>query len=281
MPELPEVETVRAGLAPHVLGRRIDTAAVFHPRASRNQLGGPEEFIARVTGRRITAVDRRGKFLWLLLDDEQTLLAHLGMSGQLRVGQSPKTHRRATLSLDDGTELHFIDQRTFGYLRVCESEADPDNPGRRFPVVIKHIAADLLEVAAAGKLPDLAWTLRTKPSEVKRVLLNQNVVSGIGNIYADEMLWLAQIHPRRTADSLTQPEAERLLAAGVEILEAALAAGGTSFDAMYVNVAGERGYFDRNLHAYGQEICSRCGAQITPEKFMNRRSFFCVTCQTM
>ncbi|WP_018023763.1 bifunctional DNA-formamidopyrimidine glycosylase/DNA-(apurinic or apyrimidinic site) lyase [Corynebacterium ulceribovis] len=285
MPELPEVETVRAGLRPHVVGRRVTAAEVFHPRTSRNQLGGAAELVGRLVGRTIVEVQRRGKFLWLELDDDQSTVVHLGMSGQLRIGESPTVHRRATITLDDGTDIHFLDQRTFGYIRVCDSEPDPFssivNAGRPLPSVIKHIAPDLLEVMAADALPQLAGTLRTKKSEIKRVLLNQNVVSGIGNIYADEMLWRAQLHPRRAADGLSQAEAEQLLAAGADVLKESLAAGGTSFDALYVNVNGESGYFGRALHAYGQKFCSRCGGEITAEKFMNRRSFYCAACQPL
>ena len=277
MPELPEVETIRLGLDPHVRGRRITGARVLRDRAVRRQPGGEAEFADRLVGRTITGTGRRGKFLWLSLDDESTLLIHLGMSGQLIIpgpDTPPSPHVRAVVELD-GRTLQFRDQRTFGWVWACDADADGD------PVPAAHIARDLMDPLVDPVA--LAHVIRRRSSGIKRVLLNQEVVSGIGNIYADEMLWAARVHGETPADEVSVRTLAKLLRAGREVMGRAIEVGGTSFDALYVNVNGESGYFARDLEAYGREgePCGRCGAPIVRATFMNRSSFFCPRCQRL
>ncbi|TVZ06455.1 bifunctional DNA-formamidopyrimidine glycosylase/DNA-(apurinic or apyrimidinic site) lyase [Trebonia kvetii] len=285
MPELPEVETVRAGLERHVVGRTVATAAVLNPRAVRRDLAGPEGFAAAMVGRTFLRAERRGKYLWFALDDSEALLAHLGMSGQLLVGDperplSPHVRARFTFA-DGGPDLRFTDQRTFGHLMLSEMTADefPGKEERLVPAPIAHIAPDPLEEAFDQKA--FGARLTRKKTEIKRALLDQSLISGIGNIYADEALWRARLHWARPTQTLKRAEVSRLLDAVREVLGEALVAGGTSFDALYVNVNGESGYFDRSLNAYGREgePCPRCGTPIRRDAFMNRSSYSCPRCQ--
>ncbi|ROO58654.1 DNA-(apurinic or apyrimidinic site) lyase [Micromonospora sp. Llam0] len=276
MPELPEVETVRQGLAGWVIGRRLDTVQVHHPRAIRRHLPGPVHFAAVLAGRRILDVRRRGKYLWLPLDSGDAIVGHLGMSGQLLLqpANTPdETHLRVRFRFAEGDpELRFVDQRTFGGLAVSAG-------GAELPAEIAHIARDPLD-------PDFSDTafvaaVRRRRTEIKRVLLDQSLISGIGNIYADEALWRAGLHGTRPTDRLPPATVTRLLAHVRDVLRAAVTEGGTSFDALYVNVNGQSGYFDRSLNVYGREDqpCARCGALIRRESFMNRSSFSCPRCQ--
>jgi formamidopyrimidine-DNA glycosylase len=278
VPELPEVEVVRAGLERHVLGARVARVDVLHPRPVRRDVGGPAGFAAALTGRQIVAARRRGKYLWLPLDNGDALLAHLGMSGQLLV-QPPaapdERHLRVRLALegaDEGRELRFVDQRMFGGLSISPG-------GAELPPEIAHIARDPLDPA----FDDDAFVrrVRSRASGIKRQLLDQNLVSGVGNIYADEALWRARLHGERPGERLTGPQVRGLLDHAREVMSDALGQGGTSFDALYVNVNGESGYFDRSLHAYGREgePCERCGTPIRRVAFMNRSSYFCPVCQ--
>jgi formamidopyrimidine-DNA glycosylase len=286
MPELPEVETVRAGLERHVVGRTVADVQVLHPRVVRRDLAGPAGFAAALAGRTVKRAERRGKYLWLALDDEEALLAHLGMSGQLLVGDpdrplSPHVRARFTFT-DGGPDLRFTDQRTFGHLMLVPfAHGDLDGPGetRGLPVPIAHIAPDPME--AAFDDGDFAARLTRRHTGVKRALLDQSLISGVGNIYADEALWRARLHWARPTETLKRGEVSRLLEAVSEVLSEALRAGGTSFDALYVNVNGESGYFDRSLQAYGREgePCSRCGTPIRRDAFMNRSSYSCPHCQ--
>jgi formamidopyrimidine-DNA glycosylase len=276
VPELPEVETVRAGLDRWAVGRTITALEVFGPRTLRRHVAGADDFVARVTGRTITAARRRGKYLWLPLDDSAAIIAHLGMSGQfLAVGPdvARQPHLRARFRFRDGPpELRFVDQRTFGGLALDDSGEDP-------PAPLAHIARDPLDPAFDRAA--FAAALRRRRTGVKRALLDQTLVSGVGNIYADEALWRARMHYARATETLTRADVERLLDAVVDILQAAIAAGGTSFDALYVAVNGESGWFDRALEVYGREgePCARCGAAIRREPFMNRSSYRCPRCQ--
>lgn len=276
MPELPEVEIVRRGLEQFVVGRRIETVEVLHPRAVRRHEAGPADFAARLAGRTIDGARRRGKYLWLPIGDD-ALVAHLGMSGQLLVGPhdaplSPHVRVRFTFT-DGGDDLRFTDQRTFGHLLVS---AD----GARLPSVIAHIAPDPLEDSF-----DLGWftaRLRTKRTGIKRALLDQSLISGVGNIYADEALWRVRMHWARAADRLRRSEVASLVDAVVEVFTEALKDGGTTFDSLYVNVNGESGYFERSLNVYGLagEPCRRCdGGLIRRDAFMNRSSYSCPVCQ--
>lgn len=278
MPELPEVEVVRAGLARHILGARVRAVQVLHPRPVRRDPRGPSGFAEALTGRRILQACRRGKYLWLPLDNGDALLAHLGMSGQLLVQppQSPdERHLRVRLELEgaaEGRELRFVDQRMFGGLLVSAG-------GAELPGEIAHIARDPLD----PEFDEAAFVrrVRSRASGIKRLLLDQSLISGVGNIYADEALWRASLHGERPGDRLSAGQVRALLEHARAVMGDALAQGGTSFDALYVNVNGESGYFDRSLHAYGREgePCHRCGTPIRRAAFMNRSSYFCPRCQ--
>ena len=278
MPELPEVEVVRRGLQAHVVGRTITAVRVHHPRAVRRHEAGPADLTARLLDARITGTDRRGKYLWLLLDEgDCALLVHLGMSGQMLLGTVPNAgHLRIAAILDDGTTLSFVDQRTFGGWLLAEMVTVD---GSVVPAPVAHLARDPLD--PRFDIDSVVNVLRRKHSEIKRQLLDQTVVSGIGNIYADEALWRAKVNGARVADTLTRRQLTSVLEAAAEVMRDALAQGGTSFDSLYVNVNGQSGYFDRSLNVYGREgePCPRCGAVIRREKFMNRSSYYCPRCQ--
>ena len=346
MPELPEVETVRAGIADHSLGRPVRAVRVVDARSLRRHLPGPAHFEAALTGRTLRGAYRRGKYLWLTLSEsdgtlaDEALVVHLGMSGQLLVRDEPggdsgndseareafdeqPRHLRVALELgpagatgdtgatggvasvnraNTGQRLLFVDQRIFGGMflsrlvpdvpaavAVNEAAADEAAPGEvpeRFlvPEAVKHIARDPLDeffdpAAVRRKF------LRTS-SGIKKVLLDQSVISGVGNIYADEALWRARLHYAKPARTLSAAQTRELLEAVTQVLRESLAAGGTSFDALYVNVLGESGYFERSLNAYGRagEPCHRCAeagrtSLIVREPFQNRSSYRCPHCQ--
>ncbi|MDQ0376774.1 bifunctional DNA-formamidopyrimidine glycosylase/DNA-(apurinic or apyrimidinic site) lyase [Amycolatopsis thermophila] len=280
MPELPEVEVVRRGLQAHVAGRAIARVEVLHPRAIRRHELGPDDFTGRLAGARIEAARRRGKYLWLELSDKEAILAHLGMSGQMLVqpeGTPDEKHLRVRFRFDDGgPELRFVDQRTFGGLALADLV---DSDGVLLPSPIAHIARDPMDPAFDPARAVQA--LRSRRTEIKRALLDQTLVSGVGNIYADESLWRARLHWARPTEKLTRAQGAAVLEAATEVMNEALQAGGTSFDALYVNVNGQSGYFDRSLNVYGQgdRPCRRCGTPIRREPFMNRSSYFCPRCQ--
>ncbi|MFW2513421.1 bifunctional DNA-formamidopyrimidine glycosylase/DNA-(apurinic or apyrimidinic site) lyase [Demequina sp. SO4-13] len=302
MPELPEVETVRAGLAPLIGGAVVRETQVLRDSCVRLLPGGPGQFAALADGARIAAVVRRGKFLWFPLthaaapEPTDVLSAHLGMSGQFRVhhgpwaeAAAPHPHCRARLRLErDGARLtlDFLDQRTFGYLHIEPLVPTADalaggqgSPLAAVPGTVAHIGRDALDPHL-----DTAKVLRTwrrGARGIKQVLLDQTLVSGIGNIYADEALWLARIHPERPASAVSAAQARALLDAARAVMARALAQGGTSFDALYVNVNGESGYFSRSLEAYGRagEPCARCGATIRRESIGGRSTHWCARCQ--
>jgi formamidopyrimidine-DNA glycosylase len=275
VPELPEVETVRRGLEDHALGRTIDTVTVLHPRAIRRHLAGPADFAAALSGRSFGTARRRGKYLWLSVG-EDALLAHLGMSGQLLLKDpaaplDPHVRVRFTFA-DNGPDLRFTDQRTFGHMAVVRD-------GATLPAPIAHIATDPFDPLFDPEA--VTAKLKKRHTGIKRALLDQGLISGVGNIYADEALWRARLHGNRLTDELTAQEASTLLEAVHEVMGEALAQGGTSFDSLYVNVNGQSGYFERSLAAYGREgkECPRCGAQIRRDPFMNRSSYTCPQCQ--
>ncbi len=276
MPELPEVEVVRRGLDRWISGRTISSVVVSHPRTVRRHDGGSADFVAGLRGRHVGAAQRRGKYLWLPLDATDALLAHLGMSGQLLVipaGEPAQPHLRARFAFEDaGPELRFVDQRTFGHLMIVRDGADLPQP-------LAHIARDPLDTAFDPE--DLYRVLRLRRTGVKRALLDQSLVSGVGNIYADEALWRAGLHYARPTETLSRTEVSRIVTGVREVMTEALDVGGTSFDSLYVNVNGESGYFDRSLHVYGRagRPCPRCGATIRRDAFMNRSSYTCPHCQ--
>jgi formamidopyrimidine-DNA glycosylase len=280
LPELPEVETVRLGLERGVAGRTVASVDVSHPRSVRRHAAGAEDFAGRLAGRTVLSVRRRGKYLWLPLDSGDALTGHLGMSGQLLVvpADSPlQKHLHVRLRFADshlpgGRELRFVDQRTFGGLLVV-----PD--GDPVPPLLAHIARDPLDPDFDDE--QVVERVRRRRSGLKRALLDQTLISGIGNIYADETLWRAQLHGERPTDRLSRPAVRRVLGHARDVLREAVAAGGTSFDALYVSAEGVSGLFERSLNAYGREgePCPRCGAPIRRESFMNRSSFSCPRCQ--
>ncbi len=284
MPELPEVEVVRRGLDQWVAGRTVASVEVRHPRAVRRHLEGTDHFVAALTGRTFTAAHRRGKYLWLPLAEAdgaptgQALVAHLGMSGQLLVekpSQPDELHLRARFTFTDGgRELRFVDQRTFGGLAVEELPSVDQVPPR-----LAHIAIDPLD--SAFDESQFSTRLRRRHTEVKRALLDQTLIGGVGNIYADEALWRARLHGARQTDKLTGAQVRDLLDGVRDVLGEALAQGGTSFDSLYVDVNGQSGYFSRFLAVYGQgdRPCPRCGTPIRREPFMNRSSYSCPSCQ--
>ena len=271
MPELPEVETVRRGLAEHLIGKKLKKIQVLHHRVtSQRSIAG----LTSLTGARILDIKRRGKFLWFVLDRPEALVGHLGMSGQFLIQPKSATdpkHVRARFDLGRN-ELRFIDQRTFGWLSVEEVSAGA-------PTCVAKIALDPFDPEF-----DLAQSVkkfRAKRTQIKRALLDQSLMSGVGNIYADEALWRSKLHPETRTEKMSERRVLDLISNATEVMSQALKVGGTSFDELYVNVNGESGYFDRALAVYGQEgeACPRCGQQIRRISFANRSSHFCPKCQ--
>ncbi len=286
MPELPEVEVVRAGLEPAVTGASVVSVEVYDERSLRRHPGPSEDFIDRLTGRRMLAPERRGKFLWIPLEGgDEAVVIHLGMSGQvlLRDRSTDDLRTRIRLELEHPEHgplrLNFVDQRIFGSMAIDSLAQTPDHPLQLVPTAVQHIARDPLD----ERFDDAAFLTRLakKNTTIKRALLDQTLISGIGNIYADESLWLAKVHYEQPTATLSRPRAKVLLAEVRAVLTKALAEGGTSFDAQYLNVNGQSGYFAHSLNAYGQqgEPCPRCGRMIVREQFMNRGSHFCPWCQ--
>jgi formamidopyrimidine-DNA glycosylase len=288
VPELPEVEVVRRGLERWVAGRTVATVEVHHPRAVRRHLEGTDSFVRDLTGRTLSAARRRGKYLWLPLAEPdgtpsgRALVAHLGMSGQLLVekpDEPDEVHLRARFRFTDGgRELRFVDQRTFGGLAVEDAPAVADG-GDDIPPRLAHIAIDPLD--PRFDTDAFSAALRRRRTEVKRALLDQTLIGGVGNIYADESLWRARLHGARPTDKLTRAQVADLLEGVRDVLGESLQQGGTSFDSLYVDVNGQSGYFSRHLAVYGQldRPCPRCGTPIRRESFMNRSSYSCPTCQ--
>ena len=274
MPELPEVEVVRRGLAEHLTGRRIDAVHILHPRPVRSHPAGAEGIRAVLQGRSIDAVRRRGKYMWLAMDDD-ALVVHLGMSGQFRINAPTDELARNTrvlFDLDDGHQVRFVDQRMFGGLDWVPGAAECPVP---------HIALDPFD--PEFDVNSVATHMRGRRTTVKRALLDQRLISGIGNIYADEALWRARLHFDHPTERLTARRATELLCHAHDVMSEALEQGGTSFDALYVNVNGESGYFSRTLDAYGREglPCHRCATPMVRRQFANRSSFLCPRCQRM
>jgi len=271
MPELPEVETVRRGLAENIIGKKFKEIEVLHSRATSPKSIAP---LKSLKGARIKSVNRRGKFLWFELDRPEVLVGHLGMSGQFLI--QPKAalderHLRARFNLGRN-DLRFIDQRTFGWVGVEERINNR-------PTCVQHIAADPFD--PEFNLQETISRFLKKKTEIKRALLDQGVMSGVGNIYADEALWRSKMHPETRTEKLDTKRISQLISSATEVMTEALAVGGTSFDDLYINVNGESGYFERSLAVYGQEGegCPRCGREIRRITFANRSSHFCPKCQ--
>ncbi|WP_040165205.1 bifunctional DNA-formamidopyrimidine glycosylase/DNA-(apurinic or apyrimidinic site) lyase [Microbacterium gorillae] len=293
MPELPEVEVVRAGLAPAVVGSVVSAVRVLDDRALTRHAGDAASFEAELTGATITAAARRGKFLWLPLASGRAVVGHLGMSGQMLLREpsaGPERHERIRLFLEHPTHgeiaVVFADQRTFGSLAIDDMVPTPDGRAAGWgtsaaviPTQVLHIARDAMDDAV--DLKRVRERIGRTDSAIKRVLLDQTVISGIGNIYADESLWAARMHPETPGSALSTRAVNRLFVEVRAVLEKALAEGGTSFDAQYVNVNGQAGYFAHSLNAYGRDgqPCPRCGRPLVRASFMNRSSHFCPHCQ--
>jgi len=288
MPELPEVEVVRAGLEPAVTGATVESVAVYDERSLRRHPGPSEDFVDRLTGRRMLAPERRGKFMWIPLDGgTEALVLHLGMSGQVLLRDRTTDDLRTRIRLElvhpehGALRLNFVDQRIFGSMAIDTLVQTKDHPLQLVPTAVAHIARDPLD----ERFDEAAFFTRLskKNTQIKRALLDQTLVSGIGNIYADESLWAAKVHYEQPTATLSRPRAKLLLAEVRAVLTKALAEGGTSFDEQYLNVNGQSGYFAHSLNAYGQpgEPCPRCGRPIVREQFMNRGSHFCPWCQRL
>jgi len=277
VPELPEVETVRRGLEHFLTGYTIRTSQNLHPRLLKPASIAP---LSAIEGARITTINRRGKFLWFELNRDLTLVAHLGMSGQFLVARKDRpepTHVRARFTLKRGFKTHelvFSDQRTFGWLSV-EQSIDG------IPQSAQHIALDPFDPAFDRGA--VIAKIKSRKAAIKNMILNQEIMSGVGNIYADESLWRAKIHPEIPANELSTKKIGALVDAATEVMAEAIEVGGTSFDAMYINVNGESGFFETSLAAYGQEgePCPRCGREIKRIAFGNRSSHFCPNCQRL
>ena len=275
MPELPEVETVRRGLHHLITGYRITQAEDLHPRALKAESIAP---LSTLNGARITGTGRRGKFLWITLNRPFVLDAHLGMSGQFLIHErdipAPK-HVRAHFALKRSLrklDLVFNDQRTFGWLSV-EELVDG------VPSSAIHIAYDPFD-----PLFDYQATvakMAKRNIRIKTALLNQEIISGVGNIYADEALWRAKVHPESLTSGMTRKKIATVIDCATEVMREAIAKGGTSFDDLYINVNGESGFFEQSLSAYGREDepCPRCGSLIKRIVFGARSSHFCPRCQ--
>jgi formamidopyrimidine-DNA glycosylase len=283
MPELPEVEVVRKGLAKHVKNRKISNAKVRNNRALRNFKFSTKTFEKTVAGFTINSVERRGKFLWMTLkNSSQAISAHLGMSGQMlmvKKEEKPSTHARVTFDFSDTKRsLHFIDQRTFGWVNLEELVEAKDK--RLVPQSVLHISPDLFE--ETFDLDKTISNIKKRKTGIKQALLNQEIVAGIGNIYADEALWLAKTHWADVCENLSEKKINEILISAKEVMAKALEKGGTSFDDLYIDVNGESGYFENELNAYGREgeRCYRCDLEMVREAFSNNRSStICPNCQ--
>ena len=298
MPELPEVETVRAGLASKIIGARVVDVSISDARSLKRHVLGPKHFVDELLGQCLLAVVRRGKFLWLPLSDSRALVGHLGMSGQMLLrdkGHDSDPQTRVVLSVESQSgeqlEVRFVDQRIFGSLAIedlvptsdgAPGGFSPESPvGSSIPGVVAHIARDLLD--QHFNIDSVVSKMQARSSGIKRVLLDQNLLSGIGNIYADESLWLAQLHYDQPANSIAPEKLTKLISIATGVLERAVIQGGTSFDEQYKNVNGESGYFAQSLNAYGQagKPCPRCGQEIKRVAWANRGSHFCPNCQRL
>ena len=296
MPELPEVETVRAGLASHVIGALVNEIEVHDSRSLKRNFSGLDGFVNELIGERLQGVIRRGKFLWLPVTATRAVVCHLGMSGQVLVrskefGEDKLT--RITLRLEKPTgeeiEMRFVDQRLFGGMQIDDLlETGEGVPAGHFPegeassmipVSVSHIARDPLDPNFDAGL--VVSKMRKRSSGIKRVLLDQNLMSGIGNIYADETLWRTRLHYDRPASIISAKKLNDVIEVAKDVLGEAVERGGTSFDEQYKNVNGESGYFSQDLNAYSRAglPCQRCGSVIKREAWANRSSYFCPKCQ--
>jgi formamidopyrimidine-DNA glycosylase len=289
MPELPEVETVRAGLAEFITGATIDDVEIFDARSLKRHRPGPNDFATTLVGSKIVSVVRRGKFLWMPLNASPlALVGHLGMSGQMLVRTPDFEPDKLTRVILHFTakggkkyQMRFVDQRIFGSLAIDELISTADETGESIPTTAAHIARDPLD--QHFDMASVIAKLRKRSAGIKKILLDQQLMSGVGNIYADEALWRARLHYDQPTNSLSVAKTKELINHVTEILAAAVKVGGTSFDEQYKNVNGESGYFEISLNAYGMtgRPCNRCGKPIRRDSWMNRGSHFCPNCQKL
>lgn len=300
MPELPEVEVVRRGLEKQLIGAQIEKVEVFFPGSLRGQ--DEKRFSEALEGWTITNAVRRGKFLWLLGEDEEgkqtlySLVIHLGMSGQLLINK-PKIelsrrnqgHLRVRLTLKDGRTVNFVDQRTFGRMvvepLVETKDKKPAGIGAESHLIPRNVevnvARDVLDPHADFK--EVAEKIHQRKSSIKHSLLDQRLVSGIGNIYADETLFAARISPAQSAKTLTEERIEEIFKVSGKIMKAAIKQGGTSFDELYVDTSGNPGYFEQELKVYGRggEPCKVCGTTLKKLQQSGRNATYCPQCQAL
>jgi formamidopyrimidine-DNA glycosylase len=277
VPELPEVETVRRGIERGVLGRTVRSIAVTGARTVRRQ--GADELRARLTDRRFESAVRRGKYLALGLDDGSALVVHLRMSGQLLhvtdAGQAMAPHTHVVVRLDDGSELRFVDPRTFGEMYVSD-EVGEDG----LPVELARLGVDPIVDGLTGA--QLARILAGRRSPLKVALTDQRLIAGIGNIYADEICFRARVRPDRRSATIERPEATRIAKATLKILSDAIEARGSSLrDARYRDVSGDLGNYQDRHAVYGRAglACRRCGNPIVGVRISGRSSCYCGHCQ--
>lgn len=285
MPELPEVETVRRGLAGSVSGYTVSQVEIFDKRSLKKNVGSLSSFSRELEGSKLSTFERRGKFLWMPIGEDRCLVTHLGMSGQILVrspGYSEDKCERIRTTVSKGQknlEVRFIDQRLFGGMYLDELV----NQGvfGTVPQSAKHIALDPLD--KNFDIEEVALKISKRSAGIKSLLLNQEILSGIGNIYADETLWLTKTHYLAAGTSLSRKQIQQVIESAQEVLVSAVAQGGTSFDEQYKNVNGESGYFSQSLNAYGQTglPCPRCRTPIKREAWSNRGSHFCPRCQRL
>lgn len=292
MPELPEAETVRKGLALTVLDSAVEKIEVFDQRCLKKHPGGPQDFQSVMLGRSFKAAVRRGKFIWLPLDIEGfAMVMHLGMSGQALIrtpDYEPESQVRLQMNLANGLQFRFSDQRLFGSLMIDQLQPvegryagfSPETEQEKLiPSSVAHIARDPLD--GEFDLDSVKKKIRNRSAGIKHVLLDQQLVSGVGNIYADESLWRARLHFNQPANSISSRKLSELFEHVTEVLGEAVEQGGTSFDQQYKNINGQSGYFSQKLNAYGQtgKPCGRCSTLISRKSWENRGSHFCPRCQ--
>ena len=272
MPELPEVETIKNELLPHVVGRRVTDANLCWEGIVRKP--SPEEFCSRLIGERITGLSRRGKYLIFRLSSGETLIIHLKMTGSLllnHASDTPGRFIRAVLHLDNDCQLRFRDPRKFGVMWLVEDTSS----------VVAKLGPEPLEENFTAEV--MAERLAKRKAPIKPILLDQNFIAGIGNMYADEALYDASIHPLRPAASLSQEETVKLHHAIQQVLGAAIGNKGASV-ANYFRPGGELGkaHFEfRVAHGLGGKFCQRCGTPIERIVVRNRGTYFCPKCQVL
>jgi formamidopyrimidine-DNA glycosylase len=279
--ELPEVEVMRRDLEKDVVGRRVKAAEV---KTSRNSMrvirrhGKRKEFTSRLEGRKLTKVERRGKYLLIHLDSGDVLVTHFGMSGQFqrgngRVAIEPHTH--VVLTFQQGGDLRFLDPRTFGEMFVTSA----DEIGK--VKELQHIAIDPLDQVFTW--PTFQYLLAERGAKMKQLLMDQKFISGLGNIYSDEVLFAAGLRYDRVSDTLSSQEVRRLYRAIQETIQEAIKLRGTTLDdEAYVDLFGKPGEYQGELKVYGREgePCRRCRSPIQTVKVSQRTSYFCPQCQS-